>query len=243
MKRGRRRSEGNKGQRRRVGPERYEVTLSPRALARVLLITAFALLACHGVLSVYHYRVEELPWLLIQLFDVDQENNLATWFSEFLLLTACACTWVCARKKRADGDPWVRHWTVLVVGFLLMAIDEVAGVHESINSVIVMTWAIPAGIASLFVGLAFVPFLRHLPRRTALLFVLAGLGFLIGAAGLEIIGNSLVAQKLRDTLEYKLWTLVEEGLEMVGVILFIHTLLSYMREPGANRVDASLELN
>ena len=207
------------------------------------MITAIVLLTCHGVLSVYHYRVEELPWLLIQLFDVDEENNLPTWFSEFLLLTACVCNWLCARKKRADGDPWVRYWYVLVVGFLLMAIDEVAGVHESINSVIVITWAIPAGIASLFAGLAFVPFLRHLPRRTALLFALAGLGFLIGAAGLEIIGNSLVAQRLRNTLEYKLWTLVEEGLEMSGVILFIHALLSYMREPGAQSVDAALELN
>lgn len=37
-----------------------------------------------------------------------------------------------------------------------------------------MTWAIPAGIAGLLVGVAFVPFLLHLPRRTALLFALAG---------------------------------------------------------------------
>ena len=132
---------------------------------------------------------------------------------------------------------------MLVVGFLLMAIDEVAGVHESINSAIEITWAIPAGIASLLAGLAFVPFLRHLPKRTALLFALAGSVFLLGAAGLEIIGNSLVANRLRDTLEYKMWTMVEEGLEMFGVILFIHTLLCYMRVPGAVKVDASLKLS
>ncbi len=77
----------------------------------------------------------------------------------------------------------------------------------------------------------------------ALLFIVAGSMFLTGAAGLEIIGNSLVAQRLRDTLEYKLWTLVEEALEMFGVILFTHTLLIYMRRPGAENVNVSLEVS
>ena len=72
-----------------------------------------------------------------------------------------------------------------------MAVDEVAGVHESINSVIEITWAIPAGFAALLIGLAFLPFLLPLPRRTALLFMLAGFIFLGGAVGIEIIGNSV----------------------------------------------------
>ena len=103
MKRERRKSNGKKGQRRRVAPVRYDVTLSPRALARVLLLATLALLACHGALAIINYRVAELPWLLLQLFNVDQENNLPTWFSELLLLIACACLWICAEQKRADG--------------------------------------------------------------------------------------------------------------------------------------------
>ena len=82
-----------------------------------------------------------------------------------------------------------------------------------------------------------------MPKRTALLLVLAGSLFLLGAAGLEIIGNSLVANHLRDTLEYKMWTMAEEGLEMFGVILYLHTLLSYMRAPGAKTVDVAMELS
>jgi len=243
VNRGSEKTTGKKGLRRPAATKGYAVTLSPNALARILIIATLTLLVCHGVLTIFNYRVTELPWLLLQLFDVDQENNLPTWFSELLLLIACASLWVCAKGKRAEGNRWSRHWYVLFVGFLLMAIDEVAGVHESINSFIVVTWAIPMGIASLLAGLAFIPFLGHLPNRIALLFVVAGLMFVTGAAGLEIIGNSLVAQSLRDTLEYNMWTLLEEALEMFGVILFTHTLLTYMRKPGAETVDVSLKVS
>lgn len=69
-------------------PARYEASVSARSLPRGLLCVALALLACHAGLTLYHYRVEELSWLLLQFFDVNQENNLPTWFSQFLLLTA-----------------------------------------------------------------------------------------------------------------------------------------------------------
>ncbi len=220
----------------------YELTVSPRPLTQVLLIVALTLLAYHAALSTYHYRVHKLPWLLRQLFDLDQENNLPTWFSEFLLLTAWVFLWLCARKKAAGGDPWLYHWRVLTVGFLLMAVDEIAGIHESINSAIEMSWAIPAGIMVLVLGVAFVPFVLHLPRRTASLFVLAGMIYVSGAAGIELVGNTMVVEHHKDTLAYCMSTMVEEGMEMFGVILFINTLLHYMRGSGDGPVRASIEL-
>jgi len=223
-------------------PGRYEVSISRRGLTRLLLIVAITLLACHAASALYHYRVEKLHFLVLQLFDVDQENNLPSWFSGCLLLTASALLWFCARTKRSGGDPWSGFWYALAVGFLLLSVDEVAGIHESINSVIVITWAIPGGAAALVIGLAFIPFLLHLPRRTAVLFALAAAMYLAGAAGLEVVGNSLVAQGLQDTLRYKLWTLLEESLEIFGVILFLDTLLRYMRGSGASGVHASLEI-
>ena len=232
----------SKAHERATAATRYEVRLSSVTLPFSLLLVALVLLACHAGLTLYHYRVEPLPWLLRQLFDVDQENNLPTWYSAFLLLTASALLWLCARQRKADGDSWSGHWLALAGGFLLMSLDEVAGVHETINSVIVMTWAIPGAFLALVLGLAFVPFLLQLPRRTALRFALAGAIYVGGAVGVEIFGNSLSVQNLRDTLQYDLATLVEEALEMLGVILFIHTLLLYMRGPAA-AVDASLELS
>ncbi len=211
----------------------YEVILSSRGLPRALLTATICLLLLHAALSIYHYQLEELPWLLRQLFDVDEENNLPTWFSSFLLLTTSALLFFCVQKKKHDGSRWVRHWNALAIGFLLMSIDEVAGVHESINSIIVMTWAIPGAILAGLIGLACVPFLLALPRRTAISFGIAGAVYLTGAVGIEIIGNEMVGDRLEDTLGYSMATLAEESLEMFGVVAFIYALLAYMRGPGA----------
>jgi len=224
-------------------PVRYELTLSSSTLVRALSVAAAVLLAAHAVLALVHYRVEALHPLLLQLFDVDQENNLPTWFSEFLLLVACALLWIQSRSRKVAGDRWAGHWTVLCVGFLLMAIDEVAGIHETINSAIVMTWAIPAAIMAVGIGIAFIPFLLHLASGTALRFVVAGALYLTGAVGIEIIGNEMVGDRLSDTLGYKMATLAEESLEMVGLILFIHALLGLMRDPGGGSATATLRVD
>jgi hypothetical protein len=218
---------------------RHGVEISARIFPRVLLIAALALLACHTVMSIYHYQVEELPWLVFQLFDLDQENNLPTWFAAFLLSSSSALLWMCAHTKSAEGDRWSRHWYVLAVGFLLMSLDEVAGIHETVNSMIEVTWAVPGGIAALLVCLAFIPFLLDLPRRTALRFVLASAVYLLGVVAVEIVGNSMVLNGFEDTLKYEMYVIVEEGLEMIGVILFIHTLLHYMSQPVSDEAGVS----
>lgn len=234
-----RRRRSSKTHKRKGEPAAYQARISSRALPRALLLIALFLLACHAGLTLYNYRVEALPWILRQLFDVDQENNLPTWYSAFLLLVASGLLWLCARNKKAEGDSLSGQWHVLAIGFLLMSVDEVAGVHESINSVIEITWAIPAAFMAAMIGLAFIPFLLQLPRRTALGFALAGAIYLGGAVGVEIIGNSLHVQNLRDTLQYNLVTLVEETLEMLGVILFIAMLLRYLGGESED-VEASI---
>ncbi len=208
----------------------FEVTISAQAVTRTLLVVALTLLAVHGALTIYHYRIEELPWLLRQLFDVDEEDALPTWFSTIQLLIVSAILWYCARLERAGADRWAVYWYVLSVGFLLMSIDEVAGIHETLNTVIESHWAVGGGILALVIGLCFVPFLLRLPRRTALLFVVAGVAYIAGAVGIEILGQPMDA----DTLEYNLLTLVEEGLEMFGVILFLYGLLDHVHRLGAN---------
>jgi len=178
--------------------------------------------------------VSWLPWR--QLFDVDEENNLPTWFSGALLAVAAGCVWLCARQKREKQDRWVVHWYILAFGFLLLSLDEVAGLHESLNSMTDASWVIPGGIGALLVGLSFVPFLLNLPGRTRNFFIVAGGLYVGGAVGVEIVGAPMDG----DSMIYNLTTLAEEGLEMYGVILFIGALLSYMRPAGGDVIDVSV---
>ena len=81
---------------------------------------------------------------------------------------------------------------------------------------------------SFHINLIYLRFLLGLPKRTMLLFAIAGSTFVIGAFGLDLlvayVGQSVDHRSMAfiglDTLE--------KVLEMGGIILFVYALLSYM---------------
>ncbi len=200
----------------------------------------FVLLSVHIVLQLWHYRWHEVPWPLRQLFDVDEEDSIPTWYSASALLLASALLFLISQRKRADRDPWIRYWYGLSLTLTALSLDEIAGFHEALNTMADSSWAIPGGIAAAIFGLAYLRFLRHLPARTRWLFVLSGCVFLGGAVGVEMSTDWYEDQELLNTLAYNLWTAVEEGMEMGGVVLFIYALLRYMGPGQGVRVDVSV---
>lgn len=82
-------------------------------------------------------------------------------------------------------------------------------------------WVIPALALAAPVGIAFVPFLLALPVKIAMLKVGAGAIFVTGAAGVETISS------FHDdtSLAYLGWMALEEAMEMVGIALYLFTLL------------------
>jgi hypothetical protein len=205
-------------------------------------LAAFMLLLVHAVLTVYHYQVAEIEWIpWRQLFDVDAENNLPTWFSGLLLGVTAFWVWLQADAKRAGADRWALHWRVLAIVFFVMSLDEVAGLHETVNTMSDVTWAIPGGILALLIGLSYFPFLWSLPKATRNAFVLAGCLFVGGSVGVEMIGAPMV----EDAMPYNLVTVVEEGMEMGGVIIFLSALLKDMarQRRGAGPISISVTIN
>jgi hypothetical protein len=190
-------------------------------VSRILLPWALALLSAHMLIMMYHYWMDDVPWLVRQLIDLDEENNLPTWFSSFLMLNVAGLLFL----VRKSTDAWRGHWTVLATGFFLMSVDEVAGVHETLNTATDTLWVWPALVLVVALGLWFLPFLRALPRATMVLFILAGLVFIGGSIGMEIVGDPMDA----DTLVYSMTVLVEESMEMMGVLIFAHALIRYLQ--------------
>ncbi len=219
----------------------YELHVSSRKLVRALGATVIGLLLVHVVLTVWHYRWQELPWLLRQLFDVDEEENLPTWYSAFALVLTAAFLLLLALRKRTQHDPWVRYWLGLAFFFGLLSLDEIAGLHETFNSIFEVSWAIPGTVAVAVLGLAYVRFLRDLPASTRWRFLAAGALFFGGAVVVEIATDWYDARDLLDTLSYNLWTAVEEGLEMTGVLVFLHALLDYMGGSRSSSIAVAVE--
>ena len=174
----------------------------------------------------------------IAFFDLDEEESFGTWFSSGILMMAAALLVHQARVVRANGAPWHVWWLVLGIGFCFLSLDEVAGMHEFMNTMMEDTpWTVVGFPILALVGFSYLGFLWHHRWRTGLLFLLAGAVYGGGAVGVEHFTDSDV-----NSLHYNMWTALEEGMEMLGVILFIYAILDYMRGPdGALRVEVGLD--
>jgi hypothetical protein len=191
---------------------------------------------------------------LLAWFDVGEEDSLPTWYASFtLLLSSILLAFIAIAKKRHD-DRHALHWRILSIIFLVLSIDEIAQLHEKgLGELAVLIenstgfisevgidaygWVVPAAALVVVVVLAFLGFFAHLPRRTLLLFIVAGTLFVVGALGME----TLTGQLIDNYGGYDNWDNVEgipkmiagiegsieEFLETLGVVVFIYALLSY----------------
>jgi len=209
-----------------------------------LLATAVVLTLIYLVTVKIPASYQQTQWIseFSRLFDLNDENNVPTWFSSFLWSTAAYC---CYRLRKVDQGASGRfrnsgYWLWLGVVCLLLSLDEVAQVHESVGSVAghmgmhlpIYSW-LPFGMAFVaVVAVGFSRFLWSLPRDIALAMIVAGAIFVTGAVGFETLG-ALVDDHVLSTFPMGLsWhkeIAIEEFLEMLGVIVFIAALDVHMR--------------
>lgn len=215
------------------------VHLTP-ARVTVALLCAIALLVCIHALSLFGLfelgRDHQLG--LFRLFNLSEEGNVPTWFSATTLLLCAALLGITWRVVRAAGEQYTRHWAGLALMFLFMAVDEGASIHELLilplrslfaaERALYFAWVIPYGIAVAFFALAYLRFLRALPRRTGLLMLAAGLLFVAGALGMEMLSPYIYDWTGEVSLPMFVMLLVEETLEMLGVAVFIYALLDHL---------------
>src|SRR4051812_32798843 len=131
---------------------------------------------------------------LMQRFDFTAEMSIPNWYSSCALLSAAILLAVIARFKYAERDRWFYHWAALSLIFVGLSIDEEARFHEMVNTatswvvhghgLLFYPWVIPALAFCGIVGLSYLPFLLHIERRTAILFLVAGAVYVGGAVGM-----------------------------------------------------------
>ena len=242
----------------------FGTTISPAKVAKVLWAVAgvLLLLSIAGQFAKYFLGKRHL-FGLIEEFNVDEENNIPTYFATVLLLLSASLLALIASAKAKTGDSFTRHWMVLSGIFLFLSIDEAASLHERLMSPIRdllgvggwlrFAWVIPGMIFVAVFALSYLKFLFHLPKRPRLLFVLAGCLYVDGAIGLEMIGGHHAEFYRVKSFTYGVITTIEEGLEMSGIIVFIYALLVYIsmrasrhqfvfKEPSVDRNLANREV-
>ncbi len=191
------------------------------------------------------HRIDYLhPGLLrpeiIDFVDLNKEANLPTWFSALLWQLAAFLAFSVAQMHRENGLPNVCYWIGMVPLFLFLSLDESATIHEIIGATVYRHIELPKIIeytyAWVFVGIGIVVvvgalyfrFLLRLRPIIAFLFVVSAAMFVVGAAGVESIGAALEQgqfERFPLGLNWAEMIMLEEAMEMLGVILLVHTLL------------------
>ena len=224
-----------------TGP--FSLSIDPARVGRVLGWSIATLVVLHLLGRVAVSRGHDSVHGLVPLFNLGNEYNVPSLFSTMLLLAAGGILLLIAHDAGRGSGRFRRHWILLGVTFIFLGIDETLGFHELLNAA-VLQFATPTGllffpwvivaipIVAVF-GLLYLPFLLHLPRRTAAGFAVAGTIYVGAAIGLEMIGAAIVDGSGRQTLAYTASQTLEEAFEMAGVALFIYVLLDYFAERHA----------
>jgi hypothetical protein len=217
---------------------KLSLRIKPMLILKVEMIIVLFLLIVNLIQQWLLYK-GILP-KLITFFDMNEENNLPSFFSGMnLLFTGILIIVISLSKSKADK--FYRHWFFIAFVFLFLGMDELASIHERVgrytsiflgvqDTIGGFIWVLPFSILLLILVYFYLPFLLHLTAIYQRLLIISAAVFVSGGMLLESFGSILVDESPYYPLEY----IAEETLEMIGVILFIYTFLLYWKNEIGN---------
>ncbi|GAB3533911.1 hypothetical protein GCM10027443_20160 [Pontibacter brevis] len=222
---------------------RVNIPLIIRFLGAVILLCVFMAF----VRGLYIYLTgNNAEDSLLTKFNMDLEQTLPTYVSAINLFIASAFLALIAKSKWGMEDRYRKHWGALALGFLLLSVDESISLHEVVVANFMMQLSAISGpnhfgagvlilLCAALSSMLFLKFILHLPARTKVRMISSGVVFVLGAAGMEAIGGYFVSDGY-EKVAYNISVIIEESLEMAGILLFIRSLLYYIQE---NLLNAS----
>lgn len=218
----------------------HRLVLTSDRLAKVLIAAIAILFLLHGlVMIVAHALGYPVAKGLVPLFHVDFEKNVPT-FMAFLLLVSCALASAGLSALETRRPRHRRAWGLIALLLLLVAADEVFGIHEQIGEFMIdslhisglplFAWVVPYSTAVILLAAFFMVWFLELDNKLRLSLFCAGLLFLSGAVGLELIASSYYENLPPDrevyrTLTGDLLATMEEALEFSGAAVFLHATI------------------
>lgn len=221
-------------------------------ILHTLLFALLTLVVLHLTLQFLnlniYYQQNGQVYELSNRFDFDDEASLPTWFSQLTLLFVGASAALAAYLQ--PKPPVRRMWRVIAVVGVVMSIDEVATLHERLlqalhvlffkdaaSGGLTNAWLLVIPLVLIAGGTMIWAGIRHLPKRTLMLFVLSGIFFLLGAIGIDLL-TSIVERE--NFLSQGILVAAEESLELLGVILAIYAIADYIERQHYSSIEGAL---
>lgn len=176
-------------------------------------------------------------------FNVDSEESFATFYSTYALQACALLLFAISHLTKLSQGRFLRHWQLLSLIFVGLSFDEALSFHERAigplrdlfhtTGFLYYAWVMPAAIFVAVVLLGYLKFLIALPKTTRRLFLTAGSLFVGGAVVMEMVGGKVLSMHLPE-MAYILAVTCEEFLEMLGIVIFLYALLSYLKSQLIN---------
>lgn len=214
------------------------IVLSPKRVTLVLLLIAIAL-AGLGVLRDVYLQLSGTRLKYSSIFSFSDRVNIPTWYAASLLLL-CAVLLLAIAWSQQPSDRFRYHWGGLAVIFFALSIDEVAELNLKFKKFLfiasnyqdikyILLGLALAAIA--FFAIFYRQFMLHLPRN-----MLASLGLTASLYIMAAITDRFDKRDAWNHVEtYGTWrsggsvlTTVDESLELLGIIVLVYALLTYM---------------
>jgi hypothetical protein len=222
----------------------YTLALAPRRVASVLTATAIFLCILSMGMKIVEWLADTQStyWIyhITELVNVNRESSIPAYFSALLLLFSAALLGIVTWIKMRERGRYRLHWGLLALIFVWLSTDEAVSIHEiltvyiqenlNVTGFLYFGWVVVGIPVVIIWGLIFLRFVLHLPPATRRGVILAGALYVGGALGVESISANIWYENDGSNLAYSAVGTIEELMEMLGVIVFIHTLLSYIQQ-------------
>lgn len=228
-----------------------KITAVPLTIVRFLMVGVifFTLMSAGIQIGKYVFNYQD-DWL--DLFNVDQELNFPTWYSALMIGFCSILLRIIAIGKKRQGDRFAPDWQLLSLIFGWLAIDEVVSIHEiliipemsdalHLPKFLYSAWVIPGMVFVIWFTRRYSNFVHRLPSKSRQHFVLASSTYLGGALGMEMVGSYIAQSFSQQHIIYGLCTVVEEFLELTGIVMFIYALVYYLGQ-WVHQLDLQIDI-
>lgn len=228
-----------------------ENKINPRKIALLLGIVS-VYLAAQSLIGEYYLEnvlssdSDSTLTSVIDLFSVNLEASIPTWYATVLLFVSAALLALIAAVKQKNQEVYARHWMGLSIIFWYLSVDEGAAIHEMIGDpleaalnptgYLTFAWLIVFVPLVIIFALLYLRFLFHLPSRIRNYVILAGILYVGGAVVVEAMSANRWYLDGGVSYPYLVTATVEELCEMLGIVVFIFALLLYAGEAGYTAV-------
>ena len=216
------------------------LTIRPTKILTILIIIIISLEIANIIGLVLYFNGKPISWFS-NLFDLNREANIPSYYSSITILFSSVLLGFIAFYRKKNGLKYIL-WLILSFIFFYLSLDESVQIHERLGTLfegplldftgyLSWGWVVPYGLLVIIFSIVYYfKFLAQLPKNIFSMFIISGSIYVIGAIGFEMLAAKNYESSFYSEILNAIYYSIEEFLEMLGIAIFVYSLLLYIKE-------------